>query len=86
MKTKVLNVGESMTLKKGFIMKQELIYTGMPNDRCYSVAYCWSSGNNSAAYSLFFPVTRSRIEIAKKHFSVIQVSPERMEIQPVEMV
>ena len=86
MQTMMLNVGESMHLKKGFMTKKELIFTGMPDDRCFSIAYFWTSGYNSAAYNLFFPVSRSEIEIAGRRFAVIQVNPEQMQIQPLERV
>ncbi|MCP4567649.1 MAG: hypothetical protein GY841_08725 [FCB group bacterium] len=56
-----LKINERVKMKTGWLRKDELIYTGMPNDHTYSLAMTWSFAHNSMAYNLFIPVNQKEI-------------------------
>jgi hypothetical protein len=80
MKEFILKVGESAKIKTKLMGDSRIVYAGMPNKDTYSIVVTHTSGNNSSAYNLYFPLTQRRIEIEKKSLDVYEVMSDRIRL------
>jgi hypothetical protein len=69
-----LKVGENAKVKSGFMTSYSLVYAGMLSDYIFSIAVTWSSGNNSAAYNLYFEKGQREIKFLNGRLTVRDVS------------
>ncbi|MCP4582758.1 MAG: hypothetical protein GY839_14200 [candidate division Zixibacteria bacterium] len=77
-----LKVGKSIDLKKNiFSSSIKMYYAGMTSDSVYSLVYSYSSGNRMMAFNLYFPKSRTELDIDKNHLRVLGVSPEEISFQ-----
>ena len=75
-----LKVGQSVSLKKGFIRHYELLYAGMPQKETFSLIVSLAAGNLGQAYNLFFPVYQNRIELMDRTLDIHYVGPEEIRL------
>jgi len=83
MKEFILKVGESAKIKTKFMGDSRIVYAGMPNKDTYSIVVTLTSGHNSSAYNLYFPITQRNIEIEKKSFDIYEVMSDRIRLNMV---
>jgi len=81
MKSTVLRVGDTITLKRGFLYKHNLLFAGMPWEGCFSLVVIWTSGYNSAAYNLFFPITQTELVVAGRKYVVEEVDSGKIRMR-----
>lgn len=76
----VLKVGESASLKSGFMTKIKLLFTGMPDKDTFSLAVNTTSGHASHAYNLFFPKNRRNLVLENRSIEVLMVTPDEIRL------
>lgn len=76
-----LQVGQETSIRRGLFRRYSMLYAGMTNERVYSVAVTYTSGYNSMAYNLYFPVSRRDIIVAGKRLAVLRVSDDEIRLQ-----
>lgn len=69
-----LKVGETASIKKGFIKTQALGYAGEISDNVFSLVSVWTSGYNSAAHNLYFPKNQREIDLLGGRLMVLEQS------------
>jgi len=80
MKEFILKVGESAKIKTKLMGDSRIVYAGMPNKDTYSIVVSHTSGHNSSAYNLYFPIIQRTIEIEKRSLDVYEVLPDRIRL------
>jgi hypothetical protein len=75
-----LKIGDSISLKRGFLRCTALVYAGMPNDRTLSLAVVVTQGNRGWAYNLYLPTDQRHIDIAGVPITLHSVGPTTVHI------
>ncbi len=76
-----LNINDRVKFKTGWLRKEELIYTGMPNENTISLAITWSYAHNSMAYNIFVPITQREIRHMDFTFTISRVTPSSIDVE-----
>lgn len=77
----ILQVGESVKIKRGFMTTHSLVYAGMLSDYVFSIVLTWSAGHNSAAYNLYIDKGHREISILDGRLAVLDVSKSEIRFQ-----
>lgn len=70
-----LQINESVVVKRGWLVKLCVVYTGMPNESTYSLAITYTNCHNSTGYNIFIPKTRNEITLTRARLIVQRVTP-----------
>jgi hypothetical protein len=77
----VLKVGESATVKRGFIKSYVLVYAGMLSDHVFSIVVTWSAGHNSAGYNLYIGKGQREINLLDGRLTILDVNKSEIRFQ-----
>lgn len=69
-----LQINESMPIKRGWMSRVYLVFTGMPSDSVYSVAITYTNVHNSCAYNLYIPKSHNEVKLIRGRIIVQRVT------------
>jgi hypothetical protein len=75
-----LQVGQEISIGRGFFKRHSMLYAGIPDERVYSIIVTTTAGYRSMAYNLYFPVSRRDIVVAGRRLAVLRVSENELHI------
>ena len=70
-----IQVGKSITIKKGLVSNLKLLYGGMPNEQTFTVCPLVQNGNVGHSPNIYYDIYTVEIFIGEMTFYLIEVTP-----------